>query len=419
MNQKEESKSRQSSSDHFSEFGELQLNSVNEALDLLDQSLDSSHVIVNENEFTDAAYRCFNPLERAIDIAPIRSVASHTKEALVDLSSENVTVFSKVESVKSTTPVLIVEKSQKSSPNPKTKSSRPIFAPCEPFYIAPSTHFVTSEDIDKITSLVESELSKQESVSYGFFHSKCRWEGVYLSGSVRCKFEISVYKRAEGVYVVEGNRLSGDGFVFVSIYKSIRDLFDPPVHNCKELRLESPTFGRITDDLNVIRNSVLNVVSMANSGVCESQLSAAQIFCNIAADPTKHSVIADCGGVTALLKLLSVDFESCNQHAACALGKLSTSSDCQKALMNNTNFLDTLLPLCSEINSNYNNIEMRRECARVLANLSGGKSGAQQVVNSAGVDSVITWLQSVDELKDQKLRMHANRAKVSLAACCN
>jgi hypothetical protein len=313
------------------------------------------------------------------------------------------------------TPILKVEKSR--SPNPKTKSSRPIVVPDEPFYVAPSTHFVLSKDLADVQAAVEEELIKQDGASFEFFASKCRWEGVYLVGSARCKFEISVYKRKEGVYVIEGNRLSGDGFAFASIYKSIRDLFVPLPVVTVERKLNSPNFVRPSDP-NTVRNCVNNVVRMANCGVYESQLSAAQIFCNISSDVSKHDLIVECGGISALLLLLQVEFESCNQHAVCALANLSSSSSCQEILMSDENFLRTLFSLCSEANSNYNNIEMRRECARLLANLAGGETGAQQVVENAGVANVVSWLESVDGLKDHKLRMHAVRAKVSLAACC-
>ena len=63
---------------------------------------------------------------------------------------------------------------------------------------------------------------------------------------------------------------------------------------------------------------------------------------------------------------------------------------------------------------------MRRECARMLANLTcsgGNEAGALQVVNSAGVDCVESWMRGIDDLKDERLKLHADRARHSLSKC--
>lgn len=302
----------------------------------------------------------------------------------------------------------------RSSSSGSGKSSRPIGVPPEPFYVAPSTHFVTMVNVGDVKARVEVELNSQAGVSYEFFPSKCRWEGVFLDGSTRCKFEINVYKRSRGGFIVEGNRVSGDSFAFVNIYKAIRNIFDSSADTTCVPPLSVPPAGKVSDT-DAVRSAVVAVVAMADS-LGEAQVGAAQILCDLASDPSLHSTLVELGCVPALIKLMRVEFQSCNQHAICALAQLSSNEQCQAILMRDEAFLQSLLPLCAD--GSYNTIEMRRECARLLANIScSGQEFARQVVTNAGAEQIQSWLESVDGLKDERLRLHADRAKMSLSSC--
>lgn len=108
--------------------------------------------------------------------------------------------------------------------------SQSITVPPESFYVAPSTHFVTKMNVDELKERIEVELNNQSGVSFKFFPSRCRWEGTYSNVCTYsdepycCKFEVNVYERSSGELVVEGNRLSGDSFAFIGIYKVIRNI---------------------------------------------------------------------------------------------------------------------------------------------------------------------------------------------------
>ena len=109
--------------------------------------------------------------------------------------------------------------------------SQSITVPPESFYLAPYTHFVTKMNVGELKERVEVELNRQSGVSFKFFPSKCRWEGTYSDeSSYYCKFEVNVFERSSGELVVEGNRLSGDSFAFIRIYKNIKNImnFDGP-----------------------------------------------------------------------------------------------------------------------------------------------------------------------------------------------
>lgn len=298
-----------------------------------------------------------------------------------------------------------------------TKPTRPITVPVEPFYIAPSTHFLTSLNVGDIKARVETELKGMSGVSYEFFAEKSRWEGVYLVGSARCKFEINVYRRLSGGYVVEGNRLNGDSLAFITIYQAIRNRFVTTPDDMEPIPMLPVSESLQGVSISDMDEGIDGVLSMAYSGKGEAQLGASQIFCDIFNRGDNTHLISkynEC--LTALVNLVNVDFQSCNQHAICALAHLSSSHECQEMLIKDTAFLQTLLPLCSD-DGNFNSMEMRRECARLLANISSckGVEGAQEVVSHAGVQHVQSFLQSVDNLKDDRLRVHAERARDSLS----
>ena len=63
----------------------------------------------------------------------------------------------------------------------------------------------------------------------------------------------------------------------------------------------------------------------------------------------------------------------------------------------------------------YHTAEMRRECARTLANLCSSHS--KKIISTVGMDGVSSWISSVDSLKDERLKLHARRAQMNIEAC--
>lgn len=293
-------------------------------------------------------------------------------------------------------------------------STRPVVVPEQPFHVA-VTHFTTSLDIDSVICCIEQELKSILEVSYEFSYDKCKWDCVYLCGSTRCKFELSVFKNGLGSYLIEGNRLSGDSFPFSNIYRRVRS----------KLSGEPPSPSSVTDfqfiplpdsvlelSSSEIFDAVTPILTMAGSGKYESQVNAAQMFCDLSMQQNMVEVLCEARCVKALVSLCDVEFDYCNQHAICALANLSSSRSCQDVLLEHDYFLQNLIQMCCC--GNYNTAEMRRECARLLANLCSVKSSAKKVFHSVGEDDIRRWMDSVDDLHDERLRLHANRAKQSL-----
>lgn len=69
--------------------------------------------------------------------------------------------------------------------------------------------------------------------------------------------------------------------------------------------------------------------------------------------------------------------------------------------------LPALLALATD--GPYNTAEVSRESARILANLSTRM--ASRVVEVLGVRAAKEWMATVDCLVDERLKLHASRAK--------
>eukprot|EP00602_Paraphysomonas_sp_CaronLab_P008291 CAMPEP_0185021230 /NCGR_PEP_ID=MMETSP1103-20130426/3906_1 /TAXON_ID=36769 /ORGANISM="Paraphysomonas bandaiensis, Strain Caron Lab Isolate" /LENGTH=381 /DNA_ID=CAMNT_0027552629 /DNA_START=136 /DNA_END=1278 /DNA_ORIENTATION=+ len=270
--------------------------------------------------------------------------------------------------------------------------SNDVSVPEKPFYIGPS-QFLCALCLTELVTSVEIQLNRLFEVSYKFHKDQCRWEAIYLRGSSRCKFEINVYKENEGGFVVEGNRLSGDGIPFSKIFREIKLSLCPgdspvdtaigsgrggesiPLPVCEPLSAEEAA------------KAILPILGMANSKHIESRTEAAKILCDLSLQQDMHRVMCDSGCVSALVQLVQSEDGGCSQHAVCALANISSSRPCQDVMVSSKAFLPALLSL--SVDGPFYSAEMRRECARTLANLCSGL--APRVLESVGADTASSW----------------------------
>lgn len=298
-------------------------------------------------------------------------------------------------------------------------SSKPVLVPEKPLQLA-VTHFSSFHNINTVISMIEYELSKILEVSFEFYHEKCRWECVYLCGATRCKFEFNVYKNGDGSYLIEGNRLCGESFPFSTLYRTLRTSFSDDINsspksvtNFQFIPLPESVVELSSEE---VMEAVAPVLAMADSGKLESQVTAAQIFCDLSLQQNMNEVLCQQNCISSLVGLTKVEFNYCNQHAVCALANLSSSRSCQEVLLRNDKFLVSLLHLCCL--GDFNTAEMRRECARLLANVcSSSSSCAAKFVQAVGEEEVSRWCSSVATFTDERLKLHAERASGALRAC--
>ena len=298
------------------------------------------------------------------------------------------------------------------------ESHRTIVVPDLPFDIG-ITHFETKCHIDTVVTFIDHELKSILEVSYEFYHEKCRWECVYLCGASRCKFEFNVFKNGSGSYIVEGNRLFGEGFPFSGVFRTIKSKFtgEPCKSPKSVVNFQCTPLSDSAMELSdsEINDAIIPVLAMAESSVYESKVNAAQILCDLSQQENMLEVLCRKECVDALVNLSRVEFHHCSQHALCALANLSSSWSCQELLREDETFLLQLLQLCRC--GCHNTAEMRRECARLLANLCSAKPCAMKIFQSVGESTICRWMDTVDDFSDERLRLHAQRAKDALSTC--
>jgi hypothetical protein len=164
------------------------------------------------------------------------------------------------------------------------------------------------------------------------------------------------------------------------------------------------------------------------------QLEGIRILCDFTMSVELHRLLVECHFVEKLISLLTAkctriervgesseepqsgligEESCCHQYALYAIANMSTFRPCQNILVSNDQFLSYLMTQIT--NGSYLTAEMRRECARTLANLCVGL--AAKIVRNIGLPVTMKWMETVDSLSDERLKIHATRAKMYIQNC--
>jgi hypothetical protein len=351
----------------------------------------------------------FDPKFRSIQAADPQTVSSFGPP-----------IFSKYEPIQSSSSSLRAAPLQDLATSTKFQiqiESPNITVPEKPFYMGP-THFLTTLCLTELVSRIDQQLGLFFEASFNFFPDHCRWEIVSLRGSSRSKFEICVFRENSESYVVEGNRLSGDSAPFHNLYNKVQ---------CAITNSEPKQRTRPTGSMDCIPlpaaeqlpleeaiNALKPILAMATSPHLDSRVEAVKMICDLSSQMDLQSSLCAAGGIEILMELMTIDYGYCNQYAMCALANLSSSRSCQEVLLKGgCQFFQNLLGMITD--GSYQTAEMRREGARTLANLCCSHS--KKIISAVGMDSVSSWISGVDDLQDERLKLHARRAQMNMAAC--
>jgi hypothetical protein len=191
-----------------------------------------------------------------------------------------------------------------------------------------------------------------------------------------------------------------------------------------------------------IRTNLLPILAMIEStSPIDVQLEGIRILCDFTMSIELHRLLVECHFVDKLISLLTsknyqciergfgetelnpkleetqstlLSEESCcHQYALYAIANMSTYRPCQNILVSDDRFLSYLMTQIT--NGSYLTAEMRRECARTLANLCVGL--AAKIVRNLGLPVTMKWIETVDSLSDERLKIHATRAKMYIQNC--
>jgi hypothetical protein len=167
-----------------------------------------------------------------------------------------------------------------------------------------------------------------------------------------------------------------------------------------------PSAGLLSDE--EVTSCLQPILQMAKSGKVEAQLQASRMLCDLSMRDDIQQQLCDSGCLVVLVQVLlpSTICEQISHHALLALANLSEAQSCQGAMID-AGVLPALLTLATD--GPYNTAEISRESARILANLSSRM--AARVIEVLGPRVAKNWMATVDCLVDERLKLHASRAK--------
>jgi hypothetical protein len=224
--------------------------------------------------------------------------------------------------------------------------------------------------------------------------------------------QVHIYAGFSNGYVIEGNRLQGDSSLFRSLYSQLK----------MDLSTEEGDSGVCYDSFTVFtplpmppsllaESSDLHglgpIFRMAQSPYVEAQLEAVKNLCDLSNEDSIRAQMGALGCISVLVELLrSSQSEWVQQHALLTLANLSDCSECHNAIVE-CGITSTLLNLCRD--GDYQTAEIRVLGAYILANVCS--QNAVKVASMIGAQALGAWLPTVDNLIDERVRLHSSRAR--------
>lgn len=224
---------------------------------------------------------------------------------------------------------------------------------------------------------------------------------------------------SESSYIIEAHKLSsGDGLMFKSIYEDIKTNLSL---NTVRTNLSEQSFTSMSTPVpsseiplseSEIDSTIHAVVRMSKEGNLEAVEEASRLLFDMSMHDTLLQHMCSAEVFECFQSLLAVDdriFDGIRHNAVLAIANLSDSQVGQ-AMVLDTGIISMFLKLAC--NGSYKTIDMRRESARIVANVASKL--APKVSASVNATELFDWVNTVDDLDDDRLRMHAERAKFSL-----
>jgi len=291
-----------------------------------------------------------------------------------------------------------------------------LMPPGMPFFLLP-TNFACPKPLDRIvTTLTALFHDYEDKVDFQFVRSECCFHGLYSNNNRRTDFHLAIYENcARGGFVLEMQRLDCDSccFAFNEIYQLVRSILDPLYQaKLKKSVADDPyvvefslsTDSGLSDEELTI--CLAQVVSMASAPDHQSKLEAARILSDMAEDTMMRQPMAAAGCITTLAQLLSTKKPIILEQAVLTLAQLSECRVCAEAIVQE-NILPKLMSLTR--NGSYATAKMRRESARIIANLAD--QFASEMVTAIGKEAVQHWMRSIPDLQDRRLKDRCMRAR--------
>merc|ERR1712065_30058 len=308
--------------------------------------------------------------------------------------------------------------------------------PPKPYLVLPC-NFVTWDSAEKVVSSLEElfkngfasvinyeYVDQDTTVDYEYVDHEYGFNGVFIRGSKYCDFKVRIYQDKQDLLLIEMQRLHKDscGFTFKKIFEAVKTKLTTskvsPTTVASEEYLMNDEFSvadfssadlstasQLTDE--EITSSIRQVLSMMQDSNDQSQLESCRILCDLSEENEIRKQMIDNGCVESLVKILSKNDKDrlVQQHSVFALAQLSECHECDQALV-----ACGAIPLLMSLvdNGTYKTAAMRRECARVIANVA--MKNARLICDSVSGEEINTWSSRIPLIKDQTIKERSERA---------
>lgn len=307
--------------------------------------------------------------------------------------------------------------------------------PPKPYLILPC-NFVTTNNADEVVSSLKElfnngfasvinyeYIDQDTTVDYEYVDHECGFNGVFIRGSKYCDFKVRIYQDKQDL-LIEMQRLHKDscGFTFKKIFEAVKTKLTTskvsPTTVASEEYLMNDEFS-VADfssaDLSTasqlteeeITSSIRQVLSMMQDSNDQSQLESCRILCDLSEENEIRKQMIDNGCVESLVKILSKNDKDrlVQQHSVFALAQLSECHECDQALV-----ACGAIPLLMSLvdNGTYKTAAMRRECARVIANVA--MKNAKLVCDSMDSAQINAWSSRIASIEDPTIKERSERA---------
>jgi hypothetical protein len=296
------------------------------------------------------------------------------------------------------------------------------FTAPEPPFLLMSTNFEVESPLAWISEQIDIFLGEQQGLSYENVKKECEWKCASLSGSTHSSFQVKIYKSdKEGFHIVEGHRLKGDASSFRSIYSQLKERLSSHEFNYDAVGLLpfqasgsdsfATAFPLSVSSFVPDPAGIAPILNMAKEPNMEAQEESARMICDLSIDETMQPHLCESGCIEILYTLVSTsNSDVARQHAMVALANLSDSEIGKETIFETSDLLPILLKYAT--NGTYELAEMRRLAVYVLANVTHQQ--ADKVLAVLGGKHVVSsWVDTVDDLQDERLRLQAVRVRES------
>jgi len=284
----------------------------------------------------------------------------------------------------------------------------------QPFFIMKDI-FSVFMTIENIFSTIDKFLYTNYESSYKFVPEDCSWELILNTGYTRSKILLCVNKTSiENKYIIEMNELTRGYEIKKNYYNNlfqdinklflVDELFTKKEDN-KEL-IPMKDYDEYDINESDINETIKMAIELSKTNFLDEIASAIKILYDMSLNTKIKKYLLQSIYITEIIELVDnvlrekpQIFENTKHCAIMFLGNLSDSIITQESMLSSPNLIKTLISYIG--NGDYKNIYLRRECSRIVKDISSTKSSILK--EKMTKEEWETWFSTIPLIHDSQI----------------